>query len=109
MAEREQGNLPTTRTQVRIVADAQSIGLLLHGGDNSAFDLVFAPGLHNDHLKPEALHRDLRQLDVILHQARIVWIHKEGYHSSAGKGLMQELRSLGYELDPHKSGSRDVS
>jgi hypothetical protein len=89
MAEREKGNLPSKRTKVRIVADAQRLGLLLHGSDNSAFDLVFAPGFDKDHLQPEALHRDLRQFDVILHEARIVWIHKEGNPSGSGKGLMQ--------------------
>jgi hypothetical protein len=52
MTQREKGNLPTARTQVRIVADAQRIGLLLHGSDNGAFDLIFAPGLTTTIAKP---------------------------------------------------------
>src|SRR5215207_2299322 len=96
MAERQKGNLSTTRTKIRIVADTQSIRLLLHGSENSAFDFVFAPGLDNDHLQPEALHRDLRQLDVILHKARIVWIHKQGNLADPEKGFLQQLHSLGY-------------
>src|SRR3954462_4026086 len=109
MAEREKGNLATTRTKVRIVADAQGMGALLHGSNNSTFDLVFASGFDKDHLQPEALHRDLRQFDVVLHEARIVWIHKEGNPGGAGKRLLQQLYSLGYQFDPHKSGSRDIS
>ena len=47
--------------------------------------------------------------DVVLHEARIVRIHKERDPSGAGKGLMQQLQSLGDKLDSHKSRSRDVS
>jgi hypothetical protein len=91
VAKREKGDLPTTRTKVSIITDAQCFGLLLHGRPYRTFDLVFAPGFDNDHLKPEALHRGLRQLDVVLHEAGIVWIDKEGDPRDAGEDLMQKL------------------
>src|SRR6266481_3541897 len=109
MAEREKGNLPAARTKVRIIADAQSVGLLLHGSNNGAFDLAFAPGLNNDHLQPEATHRGLRLLDVILREARIVRIHEDGNPSGARKNLVQKLQPFGGKLDSHKGDSRDVS
>src|SRR6266851_10173347 len=109
MAEREKANLPAARAKVRIVADAQSVGLLLHGSDNGAFDLAFVPGLDNDDLPPEASHRGLRLLDVILHEARVVRIHKEGNPGGARRDLMQQFHPLGDKLDSHKSDSRDVS
>jgi len=91
MAKREKGNLPATRTKVSIIADAQCLGLLLHGCLYGAFDLDFAPGFDNDHLKSEALNRGLRQLDVVLHEAGIVWIDKEGDPRDVGEDLMQKL------------------
>src|SRR6266567_5727622 len=99
MAEREKGNLLTARTEICIVTDAQSIGLLLHRSNNGAFDLAFAARLDNDHLQPQALHRGVREPDVILHEAGIVWIHKEGNPTGAGKDLMQQLHPLSDKLD----------
>src|SRR5262245_51923951 len=109
MAEREKGNLPAARAKVRIAADAQSVGLLLHGSDHSALDLAFSPGLDNDHLQPEAAHRCLRLLDVIPREARIVRIHKEGNTAGIRKNFMQQLQPLGNKLGSDKSDSRDVS
>src|SRR2546428_13151866 len=109
MAEREKGDLSAARAKIRIVAHNQSVGLLLHGSDNGAFDLAFSPGLDNDHLQPEAAHRDLRLLDVIPREARIVRIHKDRNPGSAGKELMQQLQPLGNKLGSDKSDSRDVS
>jgi hypothetical protein len=74
--------------------------------DNGAFDLAFVPGLDNDHLYPEAFHRGLRLPDVILREAWIVRIHKEGNPGGVGKNLMQQLHPLGDKLDSHKSDSR---
>jgi hypothetical protein len=77
MAEGKKGNLPAARAKVRITADAQSVGPLLRGSDNCAFDLAFNPGLNNDHLQPKVAHRSFRLLDVIPREARIVRIHKD--------------------------------
>src|SRR5262249_35640188 len=109
MAEREKGNLTAARAKVRIVAHAQSVGVLLHGSDNGAFDLAFGRGLDNDHLQPEAAHRGLRLLNVIPRKARIVRIHKDRNPGGARKELMQQLQPLGDKLGSDKSGSRDVS
>lgn len=108
MAERERGYLAAARIQVGIGGDAQSVGLLLHGSDDGAFDLAFGPGLDNDHLQPEAVRRGLRLLDVILHKARVVRIHKEGNLGDAGKELMQQLQPLGDKLGSDKGDPRDV-
>ena len=75
MAEREKGNLPAARTKVRIAADAQSVGVLLHGSKNGTLDLAFVPGPDNDQLQPKAAHSGVRLLDVVLHQDGIVRIH----------------------------------
>src|SRR5215468_8372434 len=109
MAEREKGNLPAARAKVRIGGHGQSLGLLLHGSDNGAFDLAFSPGLENDHFQPEAAYRGLRLLDVIPREARIVRIHKDRNPGGAGKELMQQLQTLGNKLGSDKSDSRDVS
>src|ERR1700730_17267736 len=85
MAEREKGNLPAARTKVRIVADAQSVGLLLHDSDNGTFDLAFVRGLDNDHLQPEAPHRGLRLLDVILHEARMFGFTRRAIRVAPGR------------------------
>src|SRR5262249_7523581 len=108
MAEREKGNLPATRAKIRIAADAQNIGLLLHGSDNGALDLAFSPGLENDHFQPEAAHRGLRLLDVIPRETRIVRIHKDRNPGRGGKEFMQQLQPLGNKLGSDKSDSRDV-
>ena len=47
MPERKESNLPAARAKVRIVADAQSAGPLLHRSDNGTFNLAFAPGFDN--------------------------------------------------------------
>src|SRR5215472_3949390 len=65
MAERERGYLAATRIQVGIGSDAQSVGLLLDGCDNGAFDLAFSPGFENDHLQSEAAHRGTEQRDEL--------------------------------------------
>src|SRR5262249_13070992 len=109
MAEREKGNLPAARAKVRIVGDAQSVGVLLRGSDNGAFDFAFSPGPENDHLQPEAAQRGLRLLDVIPCEARIVRIHKDRNPGRAGKDLMQQLQPLGEKLGSNKSDARDVS
>src|SRR5258707_14258108 len=109
MTERESGDLPTARTKVGIVADTQSAGLLLHGCENRVFDLAFAAGLNNNHLQPEAMHSGFRELNIVLHQARIVWIHKEGDPTGAGNNFMQQFKPLGDQVDPHKGYSSSVS
>src|SRR6516164_7487573 len=74
MAQREKGNLPDARKEVRIIADAQRGGPLLHGGRDRALDVAFGRCLEHDYLQPEAARGDLRLLDDILRDARIGWI-----------------------------------
>src|SRR5215472_12816070 len=109
MAERERGYLATTRIQVGIGSDAQSVGLLLDGCDNGAFDLAFSPGFENDHLQSEAAHRGLRLLDIIPRETRIVRIHKDRNPGCGRNEFMQQLQPLGDKLGSDKSDSRDVS
>ena len=87
------------------------MGSVLHGCDDGAVDLTFAASLDNRdssqqanalsigndaylsarsrQIAPETFHGGLGLLDVILHEARIVWINKEGNPSGAGKDLTQ--------------------
>ena len=108
MAEREQSDLPTARTKVRIIADAQSAGLLLYGDGNSTFDLAFAPGLNNDHLQTEAAYRGLRLLDVILHEAWIVRIHEERNPMAPGRTSCSSSSRLATSSTPENVDARDV-
>src|SRR4051812_26285071 len=108
MAERQRGNLPAARTKVRIVADAQNAGLLLHGSDNSTFDLAFVPGVNNDHFQPKAAHRGLRLLDVILHETRVVRIHEQRDSGGVRKTLTQQLQPLADKLDSEECDSRNI-
>src|SRR5262249_37824175 len=109
MAECERGYLAAARIQVGIGSDAQSVGPVLHGSENAAFDLAFSPGLENDHLQPEAAYRGLRLLDVIPCETRIVRIHKDRNPRRGRKEFMQQLQPLGDKLGSDKSDSRDVS
>src|SRR6516165_11079605 len=109
MAEREKGNPPTPRANVCIVADAQSIGVVPHGSDNRTFDLAFAPSLDNEHFQLEAANGGLRIPDIILHEARIVRIHKERNPSGARKDLTQQLQPFGDKLDAEKCDSGNIS
>src|SRR5215213_11374212 len=103
MAAREKSNLLTPRTKIRVITDSQSIGVLLYGTCHGAFDGVFASGLDHHHLESEPLHRDLRQADVILHKAGVVWIDKERDARGAGKQFMQQLHPFGDKLDAHET------
>src|ERR1700687_5356793 len=78
MAERKESNLPVARIEVPIVANAESVGPLLHGGRDSILALTFGPGLDNDNLQPEVARCGLRTLDDTLRGARIVRIHQQG-------------------------------
>src|SRR6516164_11833623 len=108
MAKREEGNLPDARIEVRITADGQRGGPLLHGGRDRALDVAFGRGLEHDYLQPEAARGGLRLLDDILRDARIGWIHQYGNPPGAGKELVQQLQPLGNELDTEDSVPRDV-
>src|ERR1700730_14089162 len=99
MAQREEGNLPVARIKVSIVADAESIDPLLHGGRDRTLDLAFARGLDNDDLQPEAARGGLRTLDDALRDGRIVRMHQQSNFARTGKELMQQLQSLRCELD----------
>jgi hypothetical protein len=59
MAERECGYLAIARTKVCIVADAEGVGLLLHGSNKAAFDFGFGSSRDDEHLQPETAHRGL--------------------------------------------------
>jgi hypothetical protein len=72
MAQREEGNQPAVRTEVRIIADIQRGGLLLHGSRDRTLDLAFGRRLDNDGLQPDAARRVLRVQDDIPRGARIL-------------------------------------
>ena len=74
--QREKGNLPDARKEVRISADAQRVGPLLYGGSDRALDVAFGRGLEHYYLQPEAARGDLRLVNDILRDSRIGWIHQ---------------------------------
>ena len=65
------------------------VGLLLHGRGKSAFDPALISGLDDQYLQPETMQRGRKLLDVILHEAGIIGIHKERNPGNAASDLMQ--------------------
>ena len=109
MAEPKSSYLAAARCEICVATNAQSVNVLLHGNSKRAFYRAFTAGLIDDHLQPETAHRGLGLLDVILREARIIWIHKQSNSGGVWKKLMQQLQPLGGKLGSDKSDTRHRS